>query len=170
MITVDQDGGFNRALKKVTKSLDDLRLPLSLIAREWFKSNVAIFSLAGYGKYEEYSPSYEDWKIKKFGKVSVLKVSGRLEKSITDPADKYAVNEITNKKILTLGTKVVSSKGAPYAVYLQNGTKFMSARPSVLFGNEQVAPSSLNKRLENWAKILSVYNLQKSKPIGKVRL
>lgn len=168
-IVVDENRQFQRAINKASKKLDDLRIPLGLISREWFKSNKAIFTLGGFGKYEAYSPSYMKWKLKNVGNISVMKVTGKLERSITDPSDRYSVNEITNKKELTLGTKVVSKRGAPYAIYLQNGTKFMPARPPVLFGHEQVAPSKLNKRVSNWAKILETYMLQKSGEFGTVQ-
>ena len=169
-IVIDENKQFSKALKKASRDLDDLTLPMSLIAREWFKSNKAIFTLQGYGKYEPYkNRSYEDWKIKTFGKISIMKSSGALEKSITDPSDRFSVNQITNKKTLTVGSKVLSKGGAPYGIYLQNGTKFMSARPTVLFGTEQVAPAVLNKRVDNWARILEQYVLQKSKSFGTIK-
>ena len=107
--------------------------------------------------------------MKQFGKIQVLKVSGQLERSLTNPSDKFSVNQITNKKTLTVGTKVLSKNGAPYAIYLQNGTKFMKARPPVLFGTEQVAPTRLNKRVSNWGLILRTYVLQKSKTFGTIK-
>ena len=168
-LTVDKNKEFERALKEASRKLDDLRIPLSIIAKEWFKSNKAIFALGGYGKYAKYSKGYEKWKMKQFGSIQVLKVSGALEKSLTNPTDKFSVNTITNKKTLTVGTKVLSKGGAPYAIYLQNGTKFMKARPPVLFGTEQVAPTKLNVRVSNWGLILRTYVLQKSKSFGTIK-
>ena len=168
-LTVDPNKEFEKALKDASRKMDDLRIPMSLIAKEWFKSNRAIFSTAGYGKYEKYKSNYAKWKMKQFGRIQVLKVSGQLEKSLTNPRNEFSVNQIINKKTLIVGTKVLSKKGAPYAIYLQNGTKFMKARPPVLFGTEQIAPTKLNKRVSNWGLILRAYVLQKSKTFGTIK-
>ena len=168
-ITVDPQKRFHNAITKATKELDDLRVPLSLISRSWFKGNKAIFSLAGEGKYEKLSGKYRKWKIAKLGGIKILRRSGSLEKSLTSPSDAYSVNNIANNKVLTVGTKVLSPSGRPYAIYLQNGTKFMPARPPVLIGPEQVAPASMRKQMDNWARILEQYVLQKSKQFGDVK-
>ena len=83
--------------------------------------------------------------------------TGKLGKSMTDPSSSDSVATIVNKKTLLLGTKVKSKRGAPYAFFLHFGTKKMKARPLVLFGSEQVAPRAINKRVENWAKMLGKY-------------
>lgn len=157
-------------MTKVAKEVEDLRVPLAIISKQWFKSNNAIFSLSGYGKYAKFSSQYESQKVKKYGGIKVLRASGKLQKSLTSPSDRFAVNQILNKKILIVGTKVVSKNGAPYAIYLQNGTKSMPARPPVLFGNEQVAPSSTNNRIKIWEQTLLDYALKKSVSMGKITI
>ena len=45
----DFDTRFAKALKDAGEKAKDLRVPLNLIRASWFRSNNAIFSLAGKG-------------------------------------------------------------------------------------------------------------------------
>jgi hypothetical protein len=154
-VEVDPFGRLRATLKEASDKLGDLTVPLTLIAQSWFKSNKAIFALAGPGKYVDLTDLYKKQKTKALGSpYPILKYTGRLEKSLTDPTNPAAISEIVNKNSLIVGTRVQSKSGAPYASFLHFGTSRMAARPVVLFGNEQVAPGALEARVEGWRRIL----------------
>lgn len=158
---VDPTKKFASALDKVSKEVGDLTVPMTLIAQSWFKTNRAIYSLKGPGKYVDLSPEYKVQKRKEFGFVyPVLKATGRLEKSITQPDSPESVNRILNKNTLFLGTTT------PYAGFLQEGTSRMPARPPVLLGSEQVSPPEVNRRIDAWIQILAQYAVDKSAQLG----
>lgn len=166
---VDSEKRLDKAIKKAIKEVEDLTLPFSLISKSWFKGNRSIFDMGrkGPGKYEDYDggaeSAYATRKKKTYGFVyPMLVASGKLKESMINPNSSDSINSVINKKTLELGTSVTSAAGAPYPSYLHYGTKFMPARPVVLFGSEQVAPSELNKRVSIWVKIIEDYVLQVS--------
>lgn len=154
-IEVDPKNSLQKTLQSIAASATDLTLPLNLIAQQWFKSNRAIFTLKGPGQYADLTPAYKKFKVRHLGSAyPILRLSGALEASLTDPTDGSAVNYIINKVSLALGTRVASAEGAPYGYFLHHGTSKMKARPVVLFGNEQIAPGALKGRVEQWRKII----------------
>lgn len=151
------------ALKQAIDDVKDLTVPLTLITKDWFQSNKAIFTLKGPGKYVDLSEKYKKAKQKKVGFVyPILRRSGLLESSITNPADTNSINLIINGQTLILGTKV------SYAAYHQFGTKHLPVRPVIFTNGEQSAPDDQFNRLGAWKQILTSYVLQKTKNIGKV--
>lgn len=169
-VEVDPKKELQNALKHAERKVSDLTIPLTLIAQNWFKSNRAIFTLKSQGKYADLSTKsffawwekgdlrrmfqggYKEYKAAKWGfTYPILKATGRLEKSITDPAHQDSVNKILNRKILFVGS------ATPYANFLHAGTRRMPARPVVIFGNEQVAPGALRGRVEIWKQIVADY-------------
>jgi phage gpG-like protein len=151
---VDPQKELSKALRKAAREVSDLREPLTLIAQSWFKSNRAIFTLKSKGKYVDLSPLYKKWKIRHLGTpYPILKLTGALEASITDPTDSFAVSQILNRTELFVGTKI------PYAGVHHRGSRKRNIpiRPVVLFGNEQVAPGALAKRVDTWKKIIFDY-------------
>lgn len=149
---VDPDKEFAASVKKARARVGDLTIPFTLISKSWFQSNKSIFSLAGPGKYVDLKPSTKATKLRVLGTVyPILRFSGALESSLTDPGDSKSIAKIENKKVLFLGSSI------SYLPYLQFGTKFMAARPVILLGPEQVAPSGINKRREAWIAILRSY-------------
>lgn len=147
--TVDPKGKLAKALREASIKGSDLTVPLQLIAQNWFKSNRAIFTLSGPGKYVDLTELYKKQKQKTVGFIyPILKSSGLLEKSITDPADGNSISYIINKNSLFVGTRV------EYAGFLHEGTGKMEARPVVLFGNEQVAPDALRQRIKVWEGLI----------------
>lgn len=158
---IDPHKQFFKALKKAQQEVADLTEPLKEISDSWFKSNQAIFALKGPGKYVDLAPSTKKQKAKTGSVYPILERSGKLKQSITNPSDSHAVSDISNKNSLTVGTRV-TSKGSPYAIFIHHGTKKMPARPVVLFGAEQVAPTVLNKRVSLWERMLTDYVKQVS--------
>lgn len=153
---VDPDKSFQKAIKKATKEVGDLTVPLTLISQQWFKSNRAIFDLSGPGKFKDLSTAYKPQKKAAVGFIyPILRRTGAMERSITVPGSPGSISKILNKNTLTLGSSV------PYAQFNQK------SRPFILIGAEQTAPPELNKRLDAWIAILANYVEQKtSKNVG----
>lgn len=151
-IEVDPRDELQKAIKKASKEVGDLTIPLRLIAQYWFKSNEAIFSLKGPGKWPDLSPRYKAYKASILGSpYPIMLFTGRLMASITAPPNGESINKIINKRSLVLGT------GTPYASYLAN-----KGRNPVLYGAEQTAPKELNNRIEAWQNILLKYVADKT--------
>ena len=171
-VKVDPDKRFNDALRRAQNKVGDLTLPLNLITKSWFKGNRSIFDLGrkGPGKYIDLSPKYKARKKKILGSPYPILVgftkskrrSGKLARSMTNPTNPDSIANIINKKSLILGTKAKTQKGHLYPASLHYGTRFMPARPFVLLGSEQVAPSPVNRRKELWIKIIKDYVLSVS--------
>lgn len=155
-IKADPDGKFRKALADASAAVSDLTVPLMTIARMWFKGNKAIFALKGPGKFKDLSPKYILFKERHLGTAyPILRLSGQLEASITDPADGNAVAQVINKQVLYLGSKV------KYAQWLQTGTKRGTpSRPYVLIGAEQTGPPEFNARFDAFADVLFSYTKQ----------
>lgn len=180
-VEVDPGQVLQKQLRKAVESVQDLRLPLNLISQQWFKSNYAIFSLKGPGKYppfkhairaarlsvngkrgREFDVEKSPYQLRKLREVGfdypLLAKSFDLARSITDPNDPQSVNYLINKVSMALGTAV------PYAIYHQSKaprTK-MPYRPMILFGNEQVAPNALSNRVAGWVRLIQDYVKQVS--------
>jgi len=151
---VDPQKALAKTLRQAAKQVSDLTIPLTLISQQWFKSNRAIFTLKSHGAYVDLSPLYKKWKAAKLGSpYPILKLTGKLEDSITDPTSPFAVSYILSKTDLFVGSKV------GYAGVHHKGSRKrgIPIRPVVLFGNEQVAPGALKNRIKTWEKIVMKY-------------
>lgn len=156
----DQNSSFQKKINEVYKATGDLTIPLTLIAREWFRGNKSIFALKGPGRYKDLTSNYKNFKRRNYGFVyPIMMASGRLMASITDPPSDESINRIlADKKTLQLGTTV------PYGVYHQSflPRKKMPYRPFLFVGVEQIAPTDIKqRRVKNWIKILDSYFQQK---------
>lgn len=152
----DKDSVFQKRLDGIYSQVNDLTIPLTLIAQSWYRSNRSIFAISGPGKYKDLSPKYKKEKNRKWGFVyPILFASGRLAGSITEPNNPEAINFIKDQKSLILGTRV------PYGIYHQSDqprTK-MPYRPFLLVGVEQINQDP-NPRAEIFIKILDNYLAQ----------
>jgi len=152
-IVVDPDKKFAQLIERAAKATSDLTIPFTLMTKDWFRGNNAIFALKGPGKYDDLSPAYKVAKARRPPQGAgfvypILKRSGLLQKSLTQPGSPDSIAQIINKTSLILGTKDRT------AVWHQGGTKKMPKRPMVFLGAEQTAPESLNRRRTAWIKIL----------------
>lgn len=171
-VQVDPGEELRKAIRAALREVDDLTIPLTLISQSWYKTNKAIFALKSPGKYADlssrrffawweakgsplrkwYEGGYKEYKLAKVGFVyPILKRTGRLEGSITNPTHPETISSILNRKVLLLGSRV------DYGRYHQTGTKKMPARPFLLIGPEQVAPQGINNREKAWTNILKNY-------------
>lgn len=130
---VENDERVSQALRRAASVSSDLKIPFSMIAKDFQKSRKAIFALKSAGEYpdlstrpffawwerddklrREYLNGYKEYKEAKWGfAYPILKRTGRLEKSVTDAADPENVTRIGPIE-MELGTRV------PYAVYHQS--------------------------------------------------
>ena len=163
---VDPTGAFKKALRKAGKISKDLRVPFKLITMSFYRTNKVLFTLKSKGPFDDLSdkpPSYKDQKLAKYGFIyPILKASGALEKSITNPTDPNTVASVLNKKTLILGTKLTSGgeEDAPYPAFLQFGTKFMPARPYLVVGTETgkwAKSKTIQRRKQRWIEVLGKY-------------
>ena len=181
-IDVDPSKEFKRTLVLASQQSKDLRTPFREITASFFKTNKALFkgkNKQGYftdlserplyafwlkdddkavvkNNDSKFFPGgYKDLKKKTHGFVyPILKASGRLEESLTNPKDADALESVVNKNILILGTRV------PYATWLQEGTKKMPKRPFLVFGNENegfAKTTTVKRRFQRWKELLEIY-------------
>ena len=141
------------AIETAKKRASDLTDPLHRIGRDWMRSNVPFFRQKSGGIFEDLSNRGSTVRVRGFGPAKtgektaqiggyklqklrrwgfiypILRASGRLERSMTVPGDPNSLFEILNRETLILGTRAVSDQGANYPAFLNEGTKFMPARP-----------------------------------------
>lgn len=161
---VDNDKRFRDAINRAKKEVQDLTIPLTLISKDFFRSNKAIWALKGPGQYPDLSDVYKQRKKEKFKFVyPILKANGALERSLTNPTDSNSINEIINKAMLIVGTKV------KYGIYHQSDeprTK-IPLRKFLFIGPESsFAPSSLSGRAERWLNTINSFVLAKLGNVG----
>jgi len=105
--SVDNDRAFSKAVRRAAREVGDLRLPLTLITQDFYKSNKAIWKLKGPGQYPDLAQSTKDRK-EAAGKpiYPILQFTGRLRDSMTKASHSDALHQIINRRTLILGTKV----------------------------------------------------------------
>lgn len=163
--SVDNDKTFQAALDKASKITDDLRIPFTLIAADFYRSQAAIWKLKGPGQYPDLSPNYKPQKLKAKGFLyPILKRNGFLEAAASI---QNGPGNITRIEPLTLEMGV-DERAIPYAMFHQLGTKKMPMRKFLFIGPEaiQFASSEQVGRLERWMGILNEFIAQKLKQSG----
>ena len=146
---------------KLLEDIDDLRVPLQLIKESWFRGNQSIFAISGPGRWADLSGKYKKRKMNTYGFVyPILFREGRLRSALTKEGSEESVAVFPTKKTLIVG---VNPDNVVFQT-LNNGSAKINipARPFILLGAEQVAPQSLNKRVQIWTKILQDYVVKKS--------
>ena len=176
----DPDSAFQKKLEEVFNLTQDLTIPLTLIAKSWYQGNKSIFALKGRGRYKDLSTrpffphwerdkklrklwkgGYKEFKMAKYHLSSpypILKATGRLAESITNPESLDAINYIVNRNTLVLGTHV------PYGIYHQSQKERTKIpyRPFLFVGVEQIAPNDIkNNRMKTWLSILDSFLQQR---------
>jgi phage gpG-like protein len=163
--SVDNDKTFRNAVDRALKITDDLRIPFTLIAADFYRSQTAIWKLKGPGQYPDLSPNYKPRKLKKTGFIyPILKLNGFLETAASIQGGPGNITKI-GAKDLEMG---VDEKAIPYAIFHQLGTKKMPMRKFLFIGPEaiQFASSEQIGRLERWMGILNEFMAQKLKQSG----
>lgn len=161
---VDNDFRFRNAIERARLVTDDLRIPLGLITKDFYRGQKAIFQLGGPGQYPDLSEKYKDAKKAATGFVyPILKRTGALARSMTDPNDGNAIAEIINRAGLILGTKV------SYGIFHQLGTKKMPMRKFLFIGPEAISQSvrETQGRPERWLSIINEFVMEKMRVLGE---
>lgn len=162
-VVVDPGEKLRSAMRDAAGKVENLTVPFKLIAQSWFQSNKAIFALKGPGKYVDLKAKYKEEKKKAVGFVyPILKRTGALMESLTNPTSTKSVNTILNGNVLLLGTKI------PYGPPHQDGAPKINLpkRPFILLGPEQVAPPEINRRADAWVEMIRDYCYQVSLKAG----
>lgn len=173
---VDNDKSFRNAIAEAYAQVGNLTIPFTLIALDFYRSEKAIFQLSGPGQYPDLGglhPTPEKVKRAKarkqreFGFVyPLLKATGALEASLTDPTDASAINMISQDgSSLTIGTII------PYGIYHQSDAprKVIPLRKFLFIGPESTFASSEQAgRPERWLGIMRGFVTSKLSTMGKV--
>jgi len=140
---VDADKKFQKAMMRAIASGLDLSFSMGEAARIIKKENTKNFILKGFGKYPPLSPVYQARKQRLAPGTPILtgltsqgKVSGKLKKSIIETTSDSIVR--IGKRSLIVGTKAKSRKGAPYPIFVQEGTSKMPGRKFLFFSQRMV--------------------------------
>lgn len=163
---VDNDKKFRNALERVSVDIKDLRIPFGLIAKDFYRSERAIWNLKSPGLYPDLAPSTKADRIRRGQPIyPILRRSGFLEASMTNPNDPDAICRITPDS-LTIGTTV------PWAIYHQSDKPRtrLPQRKFLFIGPEapRFASSDQQGRLQRWLGILEGFYAEKLKVLGKV--
>lgn len=166
---------FLASVRDAQKQCANLTEPLTSIGLDWMRTNQTIFALSGpgqfadlsggkparnakTGRYQSQNGGYKAQKLKKWGFVyPILKASGALQRSLTQPGDSGSLFQIINQQTLILGTKVTGKGGANYPAFLNFGTSKMPARSFMNVPQISVA---------RWTLILKTYIVGKLSASG----
>lgn len=160
---VDNDRAFRKSVEDAAKKTGDLRVPLTLISKDFYKSEKAIFMLKGRGQYPDIKPQTKAQKRREVGFVyPILKRTGKLARSLTNPVDSYAVNYFEGRTALVIGSEV------DYLKFHQTGTVHMPMRKALFIGPEakKFASDEQVGRLDRWTNILDAYIKEKVRKSG----
>lgn len=140
---VDADKQFRKAIKRAQRSGLDLSFSMGESARIIKKESTKNFILKGFGKYPPLSPEYFARKQRLSPGTPILtglnrrgQPDGKLKRSVTGNT-KDSILRI-GKTSLEVGTKATSKKGAPYPIFVQEGTNKMPARKFLFFSERMV--------------------------------
>lgn len=112
--SIENDLQFKKSLDNALDQVEDLRFAFGEISRDFFRSNIAVFTLKGNGRYPPLNPEYQKRKDRVYGRrLPILVASGRLKRSLTGAPNSDSIVRI-GKKAMILGTKV------PHGVYHQS--------------------------------------------------
>lgn len=186
---VDNDKRFRDAMREAGAKLGDLRIPLGLILRDFYKSEKAIFELKGPGQFPPFKHSVAVLVPNKKGKVAykgtttmsryqeqkkkavgfdypLLVRSGALAASLLSANAPGSIANI-GKLHLIFGTSI------KYGIYHQSDAprKKMPLRKFLFIGPEasQFATSDQMGRLERWLGYLSDYTKKALEKAGTVK-
>lgn len=164
---IGNDAKFKAGIARAQAVTEDLRIPLTLISKDFYKSEQAIFMLKSAGQYPDFKNKengFSDYQIQKLKKwdfdYPLLKASGKLEASLTNPDAPGAVNQIINKRTLIIGTQ------QDYGIFHQSDRprKKIPLRKFLFIGPESsFANSDQQGRVGRWLNIMNDFVVKKLK-------
>jgi phage gpG-like protein len=128
-LEVAGDVAMDRGIARFADGVADYRPIWPVIEDEFYAQEKDQFRTEGEeggDKWAELSPEYAGWKAAHFPDKPILERTGDLVESLTNPNSVNGVRR-EERKTLTLGTLL------PYALYHQQGTENMPARPELIF-------------------------------------
>jgi len=155
---VENDREFKRQLDRLSELTNNFKVPFSLIAMDFYRSERMIFSLKSAGLYPELAQSTIDQKERLLGKGNawpILFRTGRLAKSLLSSSAAEA-DYFLGRQELILGTTV------PYAKYHQSDeprTRLPQRKVVFIDGGPLERSKGANKsgRRERWENIIFNY-------------
>ena len=125
---------FSRAFGDAANKVNDLTLPFSLLANDFFTTMANVFEAEGAfeerEKWQELSPTYAAWKARHYPGKKILERTGRMLRSLTIRGSEDNILKIEPME-LQIGTRV------PYAIYHQTGTPRLPMRKIIELTGEQ---------------------------------
>ncbi len=175
--SVDNDKLFSKALEDAINKMGDLRSYFNIVAKDFYKSEKAIFKLKSPGNYPDFgglnpnkATRYQgEWmtrkdaarlkKKKAFGfDYPLLKATGKLEASVTTSTSEGSVLDI-KPTYMILGTSL------KHGLYHQSDEtrKKIPLRKFLFIGPEakEYANSDQVGRLDRWLKELNLWVIKK---------
>lgn len=140
-------------LDKMGKVTGDFRIPFTLIANDFYKSQRKIFMLKGPGRYVDLTPKYKKRKKKEVGfAYPILLKTGRLANSTLGPSNRDSVFSLTRNSL-------VMGSSTPYGIYHQSDAFPRRKIPQRKFifidgGPGDKAQDGVNGRRERWLNII----------------
>lgn len=158
---IENDREFARQLDRLSELTNNMKVPFSLIAMDFYRSEKMIFALKGPGLYPDLATSTKIQKIyynpgKGPGsEYPILFRTGRLARSLlssTSPESDFSLT----KSELIMGTKV------PYAIFHQSDeprTRLPQRKVVFIDGGPLERSKGANKsgRRDRWEKIIFSY-------------
>lgn len=165
--SLDNDKKFANAVDRALKSTKSLKIPFTLIANDFYKSEKVLFSLGSAGQYPDLSESTK--KAKSRGGRSpypILVRSGILRDSMLSGTAPGSVLQIGDRSMV-LGTNV------EYGIFHQSDRprRKIPLRKFLFIGPEapKFAKSEQTGRLERWLNIMNDFVLSKLEQMGTVK-
>jgi phage gpG-like protein len=132
--TVDGVENLNRAFNRTEGYVADMRNFAPAVSQEFYQIETEQFASEGAsgasGKWTPLSPAYERFKAVAFPGETILRATGHMEASLTDP-DALDAIFFANADEITLGTK------DPKAVYHHRGAGRLPSRPVISMSEPQ---------------------------------
>lgn len=166
--SADNDKRFRQALERARNVTDDLRIPLGLIAKDFYKSQAAIWKLKSPGQYPDLAESTKKDRERRGQPLyPILRRTGALETAASIQGGLGNVTRLIGKSQMHLG---VEGSVIPYAIYHQSNRarSKIPLRKFIFIGPEapQFATSEQVGRLQRWLGILNGYIAQKMEQQG----
>lgn len=152
---LENEAEFKRQLERLSELTSDFRIPLNLIANDFYRSQKKIFTLQSAGKYPDLSEKYKERKFREVGFLyPILFKTGRLAKSTLD-RNAAEAEFYLGKTEMIIGTSV------PYAIYHQSDApRSRIPQRKVVFidgGPLDEARDGKYGRRDRWGNILFSY-------------
>lgn len=123
--------GVQRAIFGGISALPDLRPAWVTVAQAMQEMEAEAFAVEGARRglpvWAPLSERYRRWKERHFPGRKILELTGDLRRSLAEKGRGH--RRILSPTFMLFGTMIRTKRGAPYAMFHQEGTRRMPARP-----------------------------------------